>query len=928
MKKTMSSALALLLMLLTFVNCLGASAKGEFEFKKLNDGTISITSYNGGGKNVVIPDEIDGKTVSAVAESAFSNNKTIESVKIGSEVETIEKNAFNNCINLKSVVFPFGLKEIGENAFFTCTSLGDVEFPQELEKIGAGGFYGCNSFKKVVLPSGLKAVGDYAFSACTNLESVVISEGLERISNQMFFSCENLKSAVLPESVKVIGRRAFATDRNLASVKLPEKLDLIDDSAFSACFNLSISKVNAKEIRDYAFHSAAFDSVDLGKDVEKIGDNVFSSGEFESVYIPASVKELTSKSFGSETFGRITVDEDNPYYEDIDGVLFSKDGETLIKYPNARGEDDSVYEIPTGVKEISKAAFNAASELSGVIIPDTVEKIGDGCFEYCSQLESITVPNSVTYIGKTAFSSCSSLVSATLPDELEEIEERTFSECYALKDVTIGEGTEKIGNEAFSFCGELESITIPKSVTEFNTSTFSQCYSLKNINLEEGSNLVMLDGTVMNSEKTKLLAYFGEEENYNVPDGIKSIGELAIMPNSTQTVTIPESVETFGKYAVGYILSYGSNPYEALKWLKIFGKEGSAAQNYAKENSIAFYTCNPQANAESIELKAGESFEFSVNGAVLENTEFASSNTAIASVDRTGKVTGVKNGTADIFAVIGEDYFKLTVTVTGGEDYVDPFSSYRTVKNTEIENWSKDYLSYNGVTPFSVNEYYNTYLYTTELYVPIMAHMVGGTYEELAKESYGEDYGQYKQVGDNLSDELSRARLHENTVLFSGTDDISYITHSGSSITDMVSSIGTTHTYDGVVSTSLAHGVAAGFGTGMTHTMLEIYADKDSTDGVYIAGISCHPDEYELLLTNGLKYKVIDAGIRTTVITNRYSGEPEEVTERFIKLCIVHDEPKEEESSFETMLNAFFRMLRSIYSLIEVVMKLICRVVG
>ncbi|MDO4379760.1 MAG: leucine-rich repeat protein [Clostridia bacterium] len=927
MKKSMSVVLAALLVLLTFVNCFGAAAEGEFDFKKLKDGTVAITAYNGSGSNVVIPGEIDGKKVSAISEDAFSNNKTLKSIAVSDGIESIGKNAFNNCIYLEKISLSSSLKEIGENAFFTCTALRAVEIPETVEKIGTGAFFGCNEINEIVLPSSLRKVGDYAFSACLSLKEVRISEGLTKLSNQMFSSCENLESVVLPESVREIGRRAFYEDHNLLSINLPKKLDLIDENAFSACFSLSLSEVNAKTIEKNAFSDVFFETLTIGSDTEKIGTNAISSGNFESVYIPKKLTDLSAESISCSALKEYRVDSENPNYTSTDGVLFSKNQKTLIKYPCAKDEGNEAYIVPETVKTIGDSAFLSCTALSEIVLPEGLESIGDHGFEFCSALKSITLPNSVSSLGVGAFSSCSELKSAVLSDRLEEIKEDTFSNCDAFESVTFGKNLKKIGNNAFSFCMSLKKISLPKSIKDFNTSAFSQCDSLESFEIEKGAELVLFGDTVMNAEKTKIFAYFGSDQSYTVPETVKTIGELAIMPTALRKITIPESVENFGKYAVGYCISYGSNPYEGLSDFRIFGKEGSKAQEYAKENVFSFYTAEPKANAESVSLKSGETFDFFVDGTVSANTEYASSNSKIASVDKNGKVTANKNGTAEIFAVIGKEHFKLSVTVTGGEDYVDEYSSYRTIKENEVESWSKDNLAYNGIESISVNEYYNTNLYTSELYIPIMAHIVGGSYEKTAKENYGEDYGQYKQVGDNLRDELSRMKLSEDTVLFSGTDDISYITHSGSSITDMLSSVGTTHTYPGVISTSVSHGVAAGFGTGMTHTMLEIYADKDSSDGVYIADVSVHPDEYELLLTRDLKYEVLDAGVRSAVVVNRFSGEEEEITERFIKLHILPQEPQPEDNSLSELFASFIKMLKTAYKLIEAIVKIILQIV-
>lgn len=52
---------------------------------------------------------------------------------------------------------------------------------------------------------------------------------------------------------------------------------------------------------------------------------------------------------------KITVAQTNQYYKDIDGVLYTKDGETLIYCPICHtGDGNGEMHIPDGVKYISQ----------------------------------------------------------------------------------------------------------------------------------------------------------------------------------------------------------------------------------------------------------------------------------------------------------------------------------------------------------------------------------------------------------------------------------------------------------------------------------------------------------------------------------------------------------------------------------------------
>ena len=91
---------------------------------------------------------------------------------------------------------------------------------------------------------------------------------------------------------------------------------------------------------------------------------------------------------------KITVDENNPNYSSIDGVLFNKEGTRLIKYPDA-------------------------SERMSYTVPDSVITIAESSFHTCENLTELTIPNKVTLIEENAFSHCESLTDVTMPEYID-----------------------------------------------------------------------------------------------------------------------------------------------------------------------------------------------------------------------------------------------------------------------------------------------------------------------------------------------------------------------------------------------------------------------------------------------------------------------------------------------------------------------------
>lgn len=910
-------------MLMSVIPCFAANSQNIFGYELLSDGSVQITEYCAESSTVTVPGTIDGKKVSAIGEDVFSFRSEIKKVVIENGVEKIGKRAFNECTNLKALSLPSSLKEIDESAFYNCTRLESLILPDGLKKLESGAFFGCISIESVSVPSSVEQIGDYVFGSCLALKKAVIENGPKSVGNQMFVDCSALEEVFLPQSVKSIGRKAFLNCSALEEAVLPDELDFVGKDAFSFCINLTVNLPKIKRIDDGAFAGLRFssDSLIFCEGTEYIGSGAFSSGSFSSVFLPASLEKFEPDAFSSSENTQFVVAKGNKSYQSKNGVVFSKDMKTLIAVPKAYECQDGVFEVEQSVEQIGKSAFYLNETIARVVLPQGIEKICENAFFDCSLLEQIDLPQNLSSIEKGAFASCSSLEEITIPNKIKTIPDSAFSDCYNLSRVNLGSGVEEIDEDAFSSCGELGSITLPASLKKIDTSAFNICPDIQ-IELEEGGSLVLKDGSLLADSGKTLLAYFGTQSDYIVPDGVEKIGTHAISSKNVSNVTVPSSVKEFEKMSVGYIASFGENPYEVVDNFKIYASNNPQAAAYAKQNDIAVYTAEPKQNAKEIALKSGDSFLFEIDGAVKQNLEFASSDTQVAFVDQSGKVTAKSAGIAEIFAVCANDKFRLVVTVDGGKKQDDFYSQYRAVDESEIEEWSASYLSHNGVSSIAKNDFYSVNLYTSEYYVPIMATIVGGAYEETAKAVYGDDYGQFKQASDNLPGELTKHKLSENTVFYSGTNDIDYITHAGSGIADMVASIGTKHSYAGVISTSVSHGVASSFSLGTNHTVLEFYIDKDTSYGSYIADVSFHPYEYEYLLSRNLCYEVLDAGIHTVSTRNPYSGQSEETVERFVKLKITgnSDNPSDEENSF---LKALLKILSAIAGFVTMILKLI-----
>ncbi len=110
-------------------------------------------------------------------------------------------------------------------------------------------------------------------------------------------------------------------------------------------------------IDDYAFRSVTgLQSIELTPAIRSIGAYAFYGSGLVSIVIPAETVHIGEYAFcGCYSLIEITVNEGNPGYSDVSGVLFNKAGTVIICYPAGRVEN--FYTISSKVEEIRTMAF-------------------------------------------------------------------------------------------------------------------------------------------------------------------------------------------------------------------------------------------------------------------------------------------------------------------------------------------------------------------------------------------------------------------------------------------------------------------------------------------------------------------------------------------------------------------------------------------
>ncbi len=151
-----------------------------------------ITGCNQDSGTITIPSTIDGHNVIGIDDYAFER-KNFTNVIISEGIISIGDFAFMNCPQLVSVKLPNSLKKLDSHVFCNCTNLTTVTLPDSLESISYNVFLNCTKLEHIKFPSSLKSIGASAFQE-SGIKEVEIPASMVSISSRAFFLCESLTS--------------------------------------------------------------------------------------------------------------------------------------------------------------------------------------------------------------------------------------------------------------------------------------------------------------------------------------------------------------------------------------------------------------------------------------------------------------------------------------------------------------------------------------------------------------------------------------------------------------------------------------------------------------------------------------------------------------------------------------------------------------
>ena len=140
-------------------------------------------------------------------------------------------------------------------------------------------------------------------------------------------------------------------------------------------------------------------------------------------------------------------------------------------------------ETGKGLKFIDQCAFAGCLNLKTIELSEKLEIIYEHAFNGCASLTEIVIPDSVRVIDPWAFANCTSIQSISFSDNMMVVEESVCYGCTSLTNIDFGSGVERVKKDAFYGCISLERLYIPENIIEL-TSSFPSCSALNYVEFE------------------------------------------------------------------------------------------------------------------------------------------------------------------------------------------------------------------------------------------------------------------------------------------------------------------------------------------------------------------------------------------------------------------------------------------------------------
>ena len=599
-----------------------------------------MNSYSGSASSLVLPTSFYGQPIIALGSSFMCGNTATRTLTVNSQVIQISDGAFSD---FTGVIICDAGSAIEAYAEANHIFVDILEYTLCLKAEGIQDTMiqaGKNVALKLPTPVRGSSVflGWFEDEECTL--SVSLDEGFYMMPgwDQTLYALWQQESTVYPftytienAQVTVTGLSGTEWDIMLPTAIQGMPVTAIADHAFEGSALRSIDLGAVSAVGSYAFRNCgSLTEVQIPDTVTRIGEGAFTGCVRLCTFrLGAGVKSIAKDLFeGCSALSAIFVAETNQQLKSENGVVFSKDGKTLIRYP--QGSAVSEYTIPNGVESISPYAFQNCAALKLIILPDTLTDVGEGAFMNCTALTTFTASGLLS-LGENAFFSCLCLSNVQLGSQISSIGSLAFASCDSLKEIVLPASLElDTGKEIFTGA----SITLIGQAGS-SVHQYALAYGLSFCD----PNAVSVDEIIMNQNSASLNR--GERLQLSV----SLVPENALIGTEIHWISDNESVAIVDETGMVSALGGGKTIIRAVNENRQYAE--CAIEVHVPVDSIMI-------EQTEVILPLGGTAVLSVRihpaSATNKSIIWSSSNESVAAVDESGMVTAIQEGEAIITA--------------------------------------------------------------------------------------------------------------------------------------------------------------------------------------------------------------------------------------------------------------------------------------
>lgn len=198
---------------------------------------------------------------------------------------------------------------------------------------------------------------------------------------------------------------------------------------------------------------------------------------------------------------------------------------------------------------VPRRAFEYASHLRSIVLPERVKSIGNRAFASCYDLEEVVMPPRVVELGEGAFEGCDDLRYFSVPERLERIGERCFKGCTRLTRIDLPRNLHHIGKNAMDDSGVTE-LYIPARC-EIEEHTLGEMPQLQRIDVDrDNSAYSSYDHALYDGSGRQLILFPpARTGSCEIPDGVETIGNRAFYKSRLSEIKLPNTLTRLGRSA-------------------------------------------------------------------------------------------------------------------------------------------------------------------------------------------------------------------------------------------------------------------------------------------------------------------------------------------------------------------------------------------